>query len=152
MSILFLLGRIAFVAVFLVSGVKKLMAIGATATYIQSKFTVPAALASIVGSAEGATGMSAYQLLAIAVGVTEILFPLLIIFNILTRFASLVMLVFVGVITFFMHDFWNMTDAAAYAQNQTQVLKNVSIMGGFLLLMVLGSWRPGAYDDEDYPA
>src|SRR5690242_445190 len=99
MSITFLIARIAFVAIFLVSGIKKLMAISATATFIQSKFVIPSALGAIVASAEGATGMTAYQLLAIAVGVVEILFPLLIIFNILTRFAALVMLVFVGVVT-----------------------------------------------------
>ena len=100
MSITFLIARIAFVAIFLVSGVKKLMAITATAALIQGKFTIPATLGTLAASAEGATGMSAYQLLAIAVGVVEILFPLLIIFNILTRFAALVMLVYIGVITF----------------------------------------------------
>lgn len=152
MSITFLIARIAFVAIFLVSGIKKLMAISATATFIQSKFVIPSALGAIVASAEGATGMTAYQLLAIAVGVVEILFPLLIIFNILTRFAALVMLVFVGVVTFVMHDFWNMTDAAAYVSNQTDALKNLSIMGGFLMLMVVGAWRPGMYDEDDYPA
>lgn len=152
MSITFLIARIAFVAIFLVSGIKKLMAISATATFIQSKFVIPSALGAIVASAEGATGMTAYQLLAIAVGVVEILFPLLIIFNILTRFAALVMLVFVGVVTFVMHDFWNMTDAGAYVSNQTDALKNLSIMGGFLMLMVVGAWRPGMYDEDDYPA
>ena len=152
MSILFLLGRIAFVAVFLVSGVKKLMAITATAAYIQSKIAIPAALATVVASAEGASGMSAYQLLAIAVGVVEILFPLLIIFNILTRFAAFMMLVFTAATTFFFHDFWNMADAAAYAANQTQALKNLSMMGGLLILMAIGPWRPGLHDEDDYPA
>ena len=78
MSILFLIGRIAFVAIFIFSGVTKLRGISATAAMIQSKFVIPAALATVVASAEGATGMTAYQLLAIAVGVIEILFPLLI--------------------------------------------------------------------------
>jgi len=150
MSITFLIARIAFVAIFLVSGVKKLMAITATAALIQGKFTIPATLGTLAASAEGATGMSAYQLLAIAVGVVEILFPLLIIFNILTRFAALVMLVYIGVITFFMHDLANMTVAMNDAN--MAVLKNLSIMGGFLMLMVLGAWRPGAYDEDDYPA
>ena len=152
MGMAFLIGRIAFVAIFFVSGVTKLMGISATATAIQAKIVIPAALATVVASAEGATGMTVYQLLAIAVGVTEILFPLLIVFNILTRFASLVMLVFVGVVTFFMHDFWNMTDVAARGLNMTMALKNLSIMGGFLMLMVLGAWRPGVHDEDDYPA
>ena len=117
MGIAFLIGRIAFVAIFFVSGVTKLMAFSATAAAIQAKIAIPAALAAVVASAEGATGMTVYQLLAIAVGVTEILFPLLIVFNILTRFASLVMLVFVVLSTFFMHDFWNMSDAAAQPEH-----------------------------------
>jgi uncharacterized membrane protein YphA (DoxX/SURF4 family) len=152
MGIAFLIGRIAFVAIFFVSGVTKLMGITATAAYIQTKVTIPSALDTIVASATNATGMTGYQLLAIAVGIIEILFPLLIVFNILTRFASLVMLVFVGVITFFMHDFWNMSDVAARTLNMTMALKNLSIMGGFLMLMVIGAWRPGMHDEDDYPA
>jgi uncharacterized membrane protein YphA (DoxX/SURF4 family) len=152
MSILFLVGRIAFVAIFIFSGITKLMGIAATAAYIQSKFIIPAALATVVTTAEGATGFTGYQLLAIAVGVIEILFPILIIFNILTRFSALVMLVFTAAVTFVMHDFWNMTDAAQQAVNQTMALKNLSIMGGFLILMAIGSWRPGMHDEDDYPA
>jgi uncharacterized membrane protein YphA (DoxX/SURF4 family) len=150
MSITFLIARIAFVAVFIVSGVKKLMAITATAAIIQSKFTIPATLGTLAASAEGATGMTAYQLLAIAVGVIEILFPLLIVFNILTRFAALVMLIYIGVITFFMHDLSDM--ATALADPGMAALKNLSIMGGFLILMVIGPWRPGMHDEDDYPA
>ena len=151
MSILFLIGRIAFVAIFIVSGIGKLMAITATAAMIQAKFAIPAAMATVVASAEGATGMTAYQLLAIGVGVIEILFPLLIIFNILTRFAAFVMLVFTAAVTFVMHDFWNMS-AALRDDNMIHALKNLSVMGGFLILMVLGSWRPGMHDEDDYPA
>ena len=50
MSITFLIARIAFVAIFLVSGVKKLMAITATAALIQGKFTIPATLGTSPGT------------------------------------------------------------------------------------------------------
>ena len=152
MSILFLIGRIAFVAIFIFSGIMKLMNITAIAAAIQAKLVIPAALATVVTAAEGATGMTGYQLLAILAGVVEIVFPVLIIFNILTRFSAFVMLVFTGVVTFLMHDFWNMGDAAQVMTNQTMALKNLSMMGGFLILMAIGSWRPGIYEHDDYPA
>jgi uncharacterized membrane protein YphA (DoxX/SURF4 family) len=152
MSILFLIGRIAFVAIFIFSGINKLMNIAAIAAAIQAKVTIPAVLATVVTTAEGATGMTGYQLLAIATGVIEILFPVLIIFNIFTRFSAFVMLVFTAAVTFLMHDFWNMTDAAQVMSNQTNALKNLSMMGGFLILMAIGSWRPGMHDEDDYPA
>lgn len=151
MGIAFLIGRIAFVAIFLVSGVTKLMSITATAAAIQAKFTIPAALAAVAASAEGATGMTAYQLLAIVIGVIEILFPLLIIFNIASRFAAVVLLLYTAVVTYFIHDFWNMTGDLR-ADNMINALKNLSLMGGFLILMVLGTWRPGMHDEDDYPA
>lgn len=151
MSITFLIARIAFVAIFLASGITKLMGITATAAMIQAKFTIPAALASVAASAQSATGMTPYELLAIVAGVVEIVFPLLIIFNILTRFAALVMLIYTAVVTYFIHDFWNLTGDVR-ADNMIHALKNLSIMGGFLMLMVLGAWRPGMHDEDDYPA
>jgi putative oxidoreductase len=152
MSITFLIARLLFVAIFLFSGLQKLIAISATATVIEGKVAIPAALSDLAASAQAATGLTPYELLAIAVGVVEIVFPLLIIFNIATRFSAFVMFVFVAVATYLMHDFWNDTDAAVQSANMTNALKNLSIMGGFLMLMVLGRWQPGAQDEEDYPA
>jgi putative oxidoreductase len=152
MGITFLIARLLFVAIFLVSGIQKLIGISATAADIQAKVTIPAALSNLAASAQAATGMTPYELLAIAVGAVEILFPLLIIFNILTRFSALVMFVFVAVTTYLMHDFWNATDAATQSANMVHALKNLSIMGGFLMLMVLGRWHPGMQDEDDYPA
>jgi len=152
MSILFLVARLAFVAIFLVSGIQKLISISATAADIQAKVTIPPALSDLAASAQAATGFTPYELLAIATGAVEIVFPLLIVFHIAMRFASLVMLIFVAVATYLMHDFWNMTDAAAQSANMVQALKNLSIMGGFLILAVLGRWHPGLQDEDDYPA
>jgi uncharacterized membrane protein YphA (DoxX/SURF4 family) len=150
MGITFLIGRLLFVAIFLISGIQKLIAISATAAVIEGKVTIPAALSDLAASAQAATGLTPYELLAIAAGLVEIVFPLLIIFNIATRFSALVMFVFVAVATYLMHDFWNATDAAAQSANMIEALKNLSIMGGFLILMVLGRWHPGLQEDDDY--
>jgi uncharacterized membrane protein YphA (DoxX/SURF4 family) len=150
MSITFLIARLLFVAIFLITGIQKLVAISATATLIQGKVTIPAALSDLAASAQSATGMTPYELLAIAAGVVEIVFPLLIIFNIAMRFSSLVMFVFVAAVTYLMHDFWNAADAAVQSANMIDALKNLSIMGGFLMLMVFGRRHPGTQDEDDY--
>jgi putative oxidoreductase len=151
MNILFLIGRIAFVAIFLVSGIYILMDLDSTATLIQSKITIPDFLQSAATNAQSITGMPPYKLLAIAVASIEILFALLIIFNLITRFSALVLLIYVGVQTYFLHDFWNMAPPAK-AVEQEIALRNLAIMGGLLMLMVLGAWRAGVGDDDDYPA
>jgi len=150
MSIIYLIGRAAFVAIFLVSGIFNLMDREKAAALIQSKFTFPAGLANAVGRAEAATGLTGYQLLAIGVSVIEIVFALLIIFNVVTRFSAFVLFVFVAVATFYLYDFWDMAgDARSLAM--TLALQNLSIMGGLLILMVLGPWRPGgSFEDDDY--
>ena len=50
MNILLIIGRLAFVAIFVLSGAQKLMDIGATAAMIAPKVVVPAELASFADS------------------------------------------------------------------------------------------------------
>ena len=74
-------------------------------------------------------------------------FALFIIFNVATRFSAFVLAVVMAVGTFYVHDFWNMTGDAKVA-NIESLIKNVSIIGGLLMIMVIGAWRP-ALDGED---
>ena len=149
MSIAFLIGRIAFVAIFIVSGILNLMDRGKTAAVIQSKITIPPGLANAAAQAEAATGMTSYELIAISVAVISIVFSLLIVFNLVTRFAALVLFIYVGIATYALYDFWNMTGDAR-TLNMTLALQNLSIMGGLLMLFVIGAWRPGTMEDDDY--
>jgi putative oxidoreductase len=57
------------------------------------------------------------------------------------RWVALVLAVFTAVATFFFHDFWNLADAAART-NQIMFLKNVSVIGGMLMVFAFG---PGRY-------
>lgn len=141
MHSLFVLGRIAFVVIFIVSGATKLMDINAAAGMIANKVTIPAQLNDLKTQIEAATGMTTPQLLAIAAGVVELACGLLIALNFGTRFFALVLLIFVAVATFYYHDFWNMSGAERSA-NFIQALKNLSIMGGLLILFAIGPWRP----------
>jgi putative oxidoreductase len=133
MNPVFALGRLALVAIFIFSGVGKLIDIPGTANMIQSKLTIPAAVADLTTQIEGAVGMPIWQILAIAIGVIEVAGALLIVFNILTRTAAVVLLIFSAVTIFYFHDFWNMAGADR-SNNMIHALKNLSIMGGLLML------------------
>ena len=58
-----------------------------------------------------------------------------------TRYVALVMLLFTIVATLSSHRFWDFADAAQRGQQQTHFLKNVSMMGGLLLLFITGAGR-----------
>lgn len=147
MNIAFVISRIALVAIFLVSGIFHLMDRGQTAALIQSKVAIPPALADAAAQAEAATGMSTFELLAIAVGIIAIVFSLLIMFGIATRLSALVLLVYTAIAAYSLYDFWNMTGELR-SLNMTMLLMSLSIMGGLLMLFVIGPWQPGMVDDD----
>jgi len=133
----FAIGRIALVAIFIISGVQKFVAISATADAIQSRLAIPSELSDIVSQIEAATSMSIWQILAIAVASIEVIAALLIAFNVLTRTAAVVLVIFSLVATFYFHDFWNVASAAERTNQMNHALKNLSIMGGLLMLVAL---------------
>lgn len=141
MNILLIVGRIAFVAIFVLSGAQKLLDISGTAAMIAPKIAVPAQLADLAAQIEGLTSMSTPQLLAIAAGVVELAGGLLIAANIGTRAAALLLIVFTAAATYWFHDFWNMAGAER-ANNMIHALKNLSLTGALLVLFVIGPWRP----------
>ena len=133
----FAIGRIALVAIFIISGVQKFVDISATADAIQSRLAIPSELSDIVSQIEAATSMSIWQILAIAVASIEVIAALLIAFNVLTRTAAVVLVIFSLVATFYFHDFWSVTNAAERTNQMNHALKNLSIMGGLLMLVAL---------------
>jgi putative oxidoreductase len=138
---LFVIGRIALVLIFMISGGEKLMDISATATDIAAKVAIPAALSGLAAQISSATGMTIPQLLAIATGVIEVAAALMIAANMGTRVGAFLLILFTLITTFYFHDFWNMVGAAR-TDNFVHALKNLSIIGGLLVMFVLGSWRP----------
>jgi putative oxidoreductase len=121
---LLLAGRLALGAIFVKSGLQKLTALGAFAATL------------------GARGIPQSSVWA-AIGATvEFVGGVLIVTGFKTRCASLMMILFVIVATGISHRFWEFADAARRAQ-ESQFFKNLSIIGGFLLLFVTGSGRFG---------
>ena len=148
MPILFTIGRVAFVLIFILSGAQKLMDISGTAALIGPKLFVPAFAADVVKQIEGTAKLPLAQIVAILVGVVEVASGLLIAFNIATRFASVLLILFTIAVTYYFHDFWNMT-GAAQSDATIHAMKNLSMLGALLILFVLGSWRPVATDPDE---
>jgi putative oxidoreductase len=134
MNAAFTLGRIFLVAIFIISGATKLLDIAGTADQIQSKLAIPSALTETTGQVEAAVGMPIWQVLAIVVALIEVVGGLLIAFNVLTRAAAVMLFLFVAVTTFYFHDFWNLPSGPDKTNNMIHALKNLSMMGAFLML------------------
>lgn len=141
MHIVFVVGRVLLVLIFILSGAMKLLDLQGTAATIAPVIAIPDALAGYANQLQDMTGMKVPQLLALLAGGIEVVFGLLIAFNIATRPAAAILALFTLVATFYFHDFWNMAGAARDA-NMIHAMKNLAITGGLLIMMVLGSWRP----------
>jgi uncharacterized membrane protein YphA (DoxX/SURF4 family) len=145
MNGLLVLGRIAFVAIFVFSGVTKLLDIQSTANFIATKVTMPHLVAGLIpaqfndylAQIEGASGMSVPQWLATIAGLVEVGAGLMIAANIGMRLATFALIVFTALATFYFHDFWNLAGDARTEQ-LVHALKNLSIVGALLILFALG--------------
>jgi putative oxidoreductase len=119
-SQMLLLGRLLLALIFLVAGVRKLMAIGMTAGYFTKLgFPMPEVLVwvSIVIEIGGAA---------------------LLIAGWNTRRAAWLLILFVAIATAMAHRFWQF-DAAQYANQMNHFLKNAAIIGGLLYVAALGA-------------
>jgi putative oxidoreductase len=131
-------GRILFAVLFIYLGMTKLFAIPATAELIAAKITIPALLTPYTSQLETMTGMSTPQLLAIVVGVFEVISGLMIALNFGARFFAILLIFFVGAVTFYFDDFWNQP-SPENAKTLVDALKNLSIIGA--LFMIAGYGR-----------
>lgn len=119
---LLLIGRILLVVVFIVSGVGKLVDLSGTSAYMASQgLPLPSVLALLVGLAELGLG------LLVAVGFQ-------------TRIAAWLLALFSLLTILFVHHYWDMTGDAR-AANQIQALKNLAMIGGFIILAGVGPGR-----------
>jgi len=123
-----LLGRVLLATIFVISGFGKLTGFDGTAGYIGAKgLPLPQVLAAIAVAIELGGGV------AILLGWK-------------TRWAALAFAVFLVVITPIFHGYWSSPPAEAMGQ-QLNFMKNLSILGGMLLLLAFG---PGRYSiDRD---
>ena len=123
-DVIVLLGRIALGAIFVKSGLQKLMALGVFAASLANRGVPQSSVWAVIGAT------------------VEFVGGILIVTGLRTREASLLMVVFVVVATGISHRYWEFADAARRLQ-ESQFFKNLSIIGGFLLLFATGSGRFG---------
>ena len=130
-------GRVLFAVLFIYSGATKLFDIQATAAAVAAKVIVPAVIAPYTAQLETATGMQLPQLLAIISGAWEILAGLMIALNVGVRFFSILMIIYIALVTFYFHDFWNQAPPDN-GKTLVDALKNLSLIGALFMLVGYG--------------
>jgi putative oxidoreductase len=118
-----LVGRILLGLIFVLSGFKKLMAFSGLVASISGK------------------GLPMPEVLAVLTIAIELGAALLLVIGWKARWAAFLIFLFIIPVSLVFHNFWAMEGAQA-AMNQTQFLKNLSIMGGMLIVAAFG---PGRY-------
>lgn len=137
MPALITFGRILFAVLFVYTGATKLFAIQATSDFIAAKVAIPAILAPYTVQVETMTGMTTPQMLAIGVGVFEVIAGLMIALNVLARFFAILLIIFTLVATFYFHDFWNQAPPDN-AKTLIDALKNLSLVGALFIIAGYG--------------
>jgi putative oxidoreductase len=134
------IGRVLFAVLFIFSGASKLLDLAATAQMISARVTIPEMLAVYTTQLEGITGMPMAQLLAIAAAAVELVCGLAIALNFGARFFAIVLILFVIVATYHVHDFWNQT-GPEQKNNMIHALKNLSLVGALFIIAGIGRGR-----------
>ena len=122
-----LIGRILVAAVFVLSGINKLGNFAGTAAFMTS------------------AGLPMAELLLVLTIAIELICGLMLVVGWQTRFAALMLLLFMIPVTAVFHNPWAATEAVLAQQQMIHFLKNLAIMGGLLNLLAFG---PGSYSLE----
>jgi putative oxidoreductase len=132
-----LLGRILIAIIFVSSGAEKFMDLGATAASIASKnLPIPEVVATYLPA-----GWTMPYVLAVASAAVELGGGVLIILGWQTRLFALLLAIFTAIAGYFFHDFWHYPQGVEYTNNMIHFMKNVAIIGGFLMLAGAGAGR-----------
>jgi putative oxidoreductase len=120
-DVIILAARVLIALIFIMSGFEKLVSYQAAAGHLEG-MGVPAVFAYLAPPVEFLCGV------AVLLGA-------------LTEAAAAVMFIFTIVTTLTAHRYWQYADPAQYVAQYTNFWKNVSMMGGMLLLIVTAGGR-----------
>jgi len=139
MVVAYTIGRIVIPLLFIVSGVQKALNVGDFAkTLTGYNIPIPEQIVPYLGS------IPKYEALGYAIAAVEIICGLMVLIGLKARWAALVLIVFTASNIIYVHHFWDMS-GAEFATNQMEALKYLSIIGGLLMVVAVGS-GPGAMD------
>jgi len=119
---LLFVGRIFVAQIFILAGVNKILEFQQTVTLM------------------GSMGVPLSELLLIIAIVFELGGGLLLFFGYYTQLGSVLLILFVVLVTYYFHSFWEY-DAAAKVNNLYHFTKNLSIVGGLCYVYVCGAGR-----------
>jgi putative oxidoreductase len=112
------LGRLGFAAIFILSG-----------SHHFSSSTIGYAVSQGVPAANALVPLS---------GIIAIVGGLMVLFGYRTRLGAALLASFLVPVTFAMHRYWDATDAQTAMMQQVHFMKNISMLGGALLLCYFG--------------
>jgi len=119
---LLFIGRIFVSQIFIIAGFSKLMAFGHTMAMMTT------------------AGLPYPEIMLVLAIIFELGGGLLLLFGLFTRLSTLLLFVFVILVTYYFHSFWDY-EAAAKINNVYHFTKNLSIAGGLIYVFVVGSGR-----------
>jgi putative oxidoreductase len=141
MNAAYTLGRVFIPIVFLVTGIQKVMNIGEIAQMLAANSVpIPDEIVPYLA------GIPKYEALGYLLAAIEIICGLLVLIGLKARWAALVLIVYTACTIIFVNHFWDM-QGDALIQNRADALKNLSIMGGLLLIVAVGA-GPSSVDDR----
>lgn len=122
MEILFLVGRVLFSALFLLSGVGHF-----TQTEQMTQYTK-------------AAGVPAPKLAVLGTGVLLLLGGLSVLLGFYPTIGLILLIIFLVPATFLMHRFWDVTDPMQRQMQMINFNKNIALIGAALMLLLLRNW------------
>ena len=123
-------GRVLFAVLFIYSGATKLFGIQATADFIAARIVIPSFIIPYTSQLEAMTGMSTPQILAIAVGMFEVIAGLMIALNFGARFFAILLIFFVAATIYYF--------PPENAKTLMDALKSLSIIGALFIIVGYG--------------
>ncbi len=142
MPVVFVVGRVLLVLYFVLDGLQRLMNVPGGAEALAQTVAIPFTITALMAPLETALGLSSAQIFALLIGAIELFAALLLAFNVGTRFVAVVLIIFTALVIFYGHAFWNLPDGQR-ATVMMQAVLHVSLIGGLLVFVGLGSAVPG---------
>lgn len=142
MHVAYTIGRILIPLLFIVSGVQKALNVGGIAKMLaDSNVPIPEEVVPYL------YGIPKYEALGYIIAAIEIICGLMVLVGLKARWGALVLAVFSACTIIFVHHFWDLSGDAVML-NATEALKYLSIIGGLLLVVAIGS-VPGSTDQHN---